>query len=63
MLLVEIKSMEGPLGKLVAVRKRGALVSGEEGTRAPTLPPAPEAILRSPLGCVQHNYPSPRFKA
>lgn len=48
--LVEIKSVEGPLGKLVATR-RGAFEGGQEGTRAPG--PAssptgnPEKLLRA----------------
>lgn len=33
--LVEIKSVEGPLGKLVAVRRWGGCESGEGDTRAP----------------------------
>lgn len=42
--LVEIKSVEGPLGKLVTVRQWGALESREGGTRAPT--GKPEKPLR-----------------
>lgn len=48
--LVEIKSVEGPLGKLVAVRRWGAFESGEGGTRAshPTFDPTRN--LEKPLG-------------
>lgn len=47
--LVEIKSVEGPLGKLVTVRRWGALESREWGTRGPQLTSSPTGKPEKPL--------------
>lgn len=64
--LVEIKSVEGPLGKLVAVGGGEHLrVVGGGGTRAPHPTSGPIGNAEKPLRvCLaQHNYPSARLKA
>lgn len=48
-LLVEIKGMEGPLGKLVAVRRWGAFKSREWGLRAPHPSCSPTGNPEKPL--------------
>lgn len=47
--LVEIKSVEGPLGKLVTVRRWGAPESMKWGTRAPQPTSSPTGKPEKPL--------------